>query len=200
VVGQVLGIDQGWGLFAPAPGKIHGWYTVAGIQFDGKEVDLLRGGGPVAEQKPRLLSATFSNGRWRKLMMNLPGELTMIVQEAREGSQSAAEELRERLPEGVRPQFAEWLREKDPERRAWHESRWRGALNANGIIEVGYPYLLNGYCRYVLQDWNSKHSGLEKIYRVRLCWMKERSVLPGPDGAAEAPPPVKRTYYYELPR
>jgi hypothetical protein len=69
-LGTVLGLDQGWGLFAPAPGRVSGWYYSVGTQRDGQRISL-PDGGPVDERKPELLSATFPNGRWRKLMMNL---------------------------------------------------------------------------------------------------------------------------------
>jgi hypothetical protein len=69
-LGTVLGMDQGWGLFAPRPGRDVGWHLVVGIQKDGTEVDLLTG-GPLDRDKPPLLAATYPNGRWRKMMMNL---------------------------------------------------------------------------------------------------------------------------------
>jgi hypothetical protein len=71
-LGTSLGLDQGWGLFAPSPGKIAGWYFAVGIQKDGNRVNLLKPGEPINEDKPELVSAMYSNGRWRKLMMNLP--------------------------------------------------------------------------------------------------------------------------------
>jgi hypothetical protein len=69
--GSVLGLEQGWGLFAPRPGKVVGWHLLVGTQKDGKKVDLLRDGAPVDRSKPELLAATYPNGRWRKLLMNL---------------------------------------------------------------------------------------------------------------------------------
>jgi hypothetical protein len=71
---MVLGLDQGWGMFAPRPGKEIGWHLVVGTQKDGKQVDVLTG-GPVNRAKPEMLAATYRNGRWRKLIMNLPSPM-----------------------------------------------------------------------------------------------------------------------------
>jgi hypothetical protein len=68
---SVLAFDQGWGLFAPGPGRQVGWAVAVGVQKDGTRVDLPRG-GPEDFSKPEFLSATYANGRWRKLLMNLP--------------------------------------------------------------------------------------------------------------------------------
>jgi hypothetical protein len=75
--GIALGLDQGWGLFAPRPGRAVGWHLVIGTRKDGTTIDLLRGGKVIdrdhlADYKPELLAATYPNGRWRKMMMNLP--------------------------------------------------------------------------------------------------------------------------------
>jgi hypothetical protein len=72
--GAALGIDQGWGLFAPRPGKYVGWYHAVGIREDGQRIDLLNGGVPIDDQskdcKPAFPAGAFANGRWRKLMQN----------------------------------------------------------------------------------------------------------------------------------
>jgi hypothetical protein len=73
-LGSALSIEQGWGLFAPAPGKLYGWFYVVGKRKDGQEVNVLSG-GPPDTSKPAYLSAWFPNGRWRKLMMNLPDDV-----------------------------------------------------------------------------------------------------------------------------
>jgi hypothetical protein len=76
--GIVMGLEQGWGLFAPKPGTDVGWHLVIGTRKDGTEIELLLlDGAPVdrndlASTKPKLLAATYPNGRWRKLVMNLP--------------------------------------------------------------------------------------------------------------------------------
>src|SRR5262249_8928304 len=72
---QTLGIDQGWGLFAPRPGRFGGWYFVVGIRPDGSRIDLLEGGRPVddstAQSRPALPAAAYANGRWRKLVTHV---------------------------------------------------------------------------------------------------------------------------------
>jgi hypothetical protein len=72
-LGTVLSLEQGWGLFAPFPGKVHGWVYVVGKRKDGEEIflPLEPGMPPLTDHKPPLLSAAFSNGRWRKLIMNV---------------------------------------------------------------------------------------------------------------------------------
>jgi hypothetical protein len=69
--GRALAFDQGWGLFAPAPGKVHGWYLAIGYQKNGQKVDALHGGA-LREERPELVSATYPTGRWRQLMMAMP--------------------------------------------------------------------------------------------------------------------------------
>jgi hypothetical protein len=69
-IGIVLGLEQGWGLFAPRPGKDVGWHLVIGTTVKGVEMDLITG-RPLDRSKPELLAATYANNRWRKLMMNL---------------------------------------------------------------------------------------------------------------------------------
>lgn len=75
--GMVTALEQGWGLFAPMPGRIYGWEVVVGIKKDGTQVALDKvrpghGGGPVVWEQPELQAATYPNGRWRKLLQNLP--------------------------------------------------------------------------------------------------------------------------------
>ena len=66
------GLRSGLGTVRPRPGKFVGWHLIVGTQEDGEQIDLFRGGAPLDRHKPELLAATFPNGRWRKLMMNLP--------------------------------------------------------------------------------------------------------------------------------
>jgi hypothetical protein len=70
-IGWVLGLDQNWGLFAPRPGRFAGWYVMVGTLADGTKVDLYNGEGPPGFTRPELVSATYANGRWRKLIINL---------------------------------------------------------------------------------------------------------------------------------
>ena len=70
-IGWTLGLEQGWGLFAPRPGRLSGWFVMVGTLADGTKVDLYNGGGPVDTTRPELISATYANGRWRKMITNL---------------------------------------------------------------------------------------------------------------------------------
>jgi hypothetical protein len=70
-VGQALGLEQFWGMFAPHPLDVGGWYVIVGELGNGNEVDLFRNGAVVTWQKPVLVSATYRNERWRKYLMNL---------------------------------------------------------------------------------------------------------------------------------
>jgi hypothetical protein len=81
-LGRVLALDQGWGLFAPAPGKVHGWYLAVGYQENGQTVDALHG-GPLREERPELVSATYPTGRWRQLMMAMPYDNELLANVAR---------------------------------------------------------------------------------------------------------------------
>ncbi|MFO0842945.1 MAG: HTTM domain-containing protein [Gemmataceae bacterium] len=106
--GSALGIDQGWGLFAPQPGRFVGWYVVAGQQQDGQEVDALHG-GPLRWEKPDFLTLAYQNGRWRKFTMNL-------------GATSTFPYL---LPGFTRHYFEEWNRHHDgPQRLKSIEVWW----------------------------------------------------------------------------
>jgi hypothetical protein len=66
-----LGLDQSWGLFAPAPGRWDGWYIVPARLKNGRVVDLYRDGAELTVDKPPLVSATYTNTRTRKHLMNL---------------------------------------------------------------------------------------------------------------------------------
>jgi hypothetical protein len=68
---MVMGLEQGWGMFAPRPGTEIAWHLVIGTQKDGTQIDVLTG-GPVNREKPEMLATTYRNGRWRKMIMNLP--------------------------------------------------------------------------------------------------------------------------------
>jgi hypothetical protein len=70
-LGQTLGLEQGWGVFAPRPSDYYGWYIIPAQLEDGSVVDLQRNGQPVTLDKPPLISATFINSRWRRYLDNL---------------------------------------------------------------------------------------------------------------------------------
>ncbi|MFO0880255.1 MAG: HTTM domain-containing protein [Gemmataceae bacterium] len=68
--GAAVGIEQGWGLFAPEPGRQAGWFIVVGYCKNGDEVDAYNG-GPLSWERPEFQTLTYESGRWRKMRMNL---------------------------------------------------------------------------------------------------------------------------------
>jgi hypothetical protein len=52
----------------PSPAKGDGWYVIPGKLQNRRVVDVLDNGEPVHWAKPYLISATFKNDHWRKLM------------------------------------------------------------------------------------------------------------------------------------
>lgn len=68
---RVLGLDQTWNMFTPRPPTKDGWYVIPGKLRDGTEIDLFQGGESVSWDKPKLISGTFRNMRWRKYIMAL---------------------------------------------------------------------------------------------------------------------------------
>ena len=70
-VGQVLRLDQRWGMFAPAPLRDDGWYVICGRLAAHHTVDLLHAGTSLAWRKPADVSAMYRNQRWRKYLMRL---------------------------------------------------------------------------------------------------------------------------------
>jgi hypothetical protein len=57
--GQMIRIDQNWGMFAPTVFKDDGWYVLDGTTLDGKHIDL-----------NRAVVSLFKNDRWRKYSEN----------------------------------------------------------------------------------------------------------------------------------
>lgn len=70
-LGTVTGLEQGWGLFAPRPTPMGGWHMAIGTLADGSTVELMRGTRPADHSKPPMLSTTYPNARWRKLIQCL---------------------------------------------------------------------------------------------------------------------------------
>lgn len=70
-IGKTFRLEQRWRLFAPHPAKTDGWYVIPGRLEDERKVDLFRQGRPVSWKRPKLISATFKNNRWRRYMRNL---------------------------------------------------------------------------------------------------------------------------------
>jgi hypothetical protein len=67
---NVLGVQQGWGMFAPRPGGASGWFVFVGVLEDGSVVDLETGAPPTWE-RPSNIAAAYHNARWRRLLMNM---------------------------------------------------------------------------------------------------------------------------------
>jgi hypothetical protein len=68
-----VGIDQSWGVYAPMPGRFHGWLVVDAELRDGTHVDLWPEGSHELtwERPPEPVSSAFINSRWRRYFMNL---------------------------------------------------------------------------------------------------------------------------------
>jgi hypothetical protein len=75
---HALGLQQGWGLFAPHPGADHGWLVIVGTLEDGRQFDLFRN-IPVTWEKPEFIAETYPSARWRQYIMHLsaagPGDM-----------------------------------------------------------------------------------------------------------------------------
>jgi hypothetical protein len=75
-LGYLLGLRQDWGVFAPNPTKMGGWYVIPGTLRSGQQVDLmaaavhndfeLREG--VSWEEPENISETLKNKYWRKYL------------------------------------------------------------------------------------------------------------------------------------
>ncbi len=65
-LGNLVGLDQVWEMFAPFPAKDDGWYVIPGTLKGGRQVDLYRKGAPIDWRKPFSIAQTIKNDRWRK--------------------------------------------------------------------------------------------------------------------------------------
>lgn len=65
-----LYVNQRWDMFAPYPIRNDGWFVIPGQFEDGTEIDLWTQ-KTVTFEKPALVSASFPNSEWRKIMVNL---------------------------------------------------------------------------------------------------------------------------------
>ena len=64
VSGQLLGLDQYWGLFAPEPGRAGGWFVIEGQLSNGTQIDLLTGQA-IDWSEPRS-SSIYPTQRWKR--------------------------------------------------------------------------------------------------------------------------------------
>jgi len=70
---EYVRLDQRWGMFAPYPLKVDGWYVLSGRQKNGKTTSLFFDGTSwqAPTDKPDDVSSMYPNQRWRKYLMNL---------------------------------------------------------------------------------------------------------------------------------
>jgi hypothetical protein len=61
-----LRLDQHWGLFAPYPRTVDGYFVVLGQKKNGDEIDFLTKDHKVTWEKPDDVSGSFETFRWRK--------------------------------------------------------------------------------------------------------------------------------------
>lgn len=236
--GAVTGLEQGWGLFAPEPGRLTGWYLVVGEKADGSEIDLLRDGAPVNWERPAFQTITYANGRWRKLMMNLsavvaypyllPGftrhyytEWNRHHEGANHVEAVAVYWMREYTvpPDEPRPEVEKVFlgRYRPQEPRPGETAGWalvvgtrkdgtqidllRGGMkvdwqnpNPEAAARVTSPwlpmlvsllssdassYMLPGFARYQLDEWNRQHKGADEVTAVEVVWVKGQGFVPG---------------------
>ena len=69
-IGPTFQINQYWGLFSPSPMKDDGWLVLSAITKGGEYFDLYTG-DELNWDKPKNVTKTFPNDRWRKYLMNL---------------------------------------------------------------------------------------------------------------------------------
>lgn len=73
---KFIGLNQNWGMFAPNPLKVDGWYVVQGTYVGETESEFLyeSNGITTTFEKPENVSSTFENSRWRKYLSNIQSE------------------------------------------------------------------------------------------------------------------------------
>ncbi|MEC9308195.1 MAG: DCC1-like thiol-disulfide oxidoreductase family protein [Chloroflexota bacterium] len=68
--GPMLRIYQEWHMFAPYPALGDGWYVIPGELRNGSTVDVYTR-KPITWEKPKDVSETYENNRWRKYLLTL---------------------------------------------------------------------------------------------------------------------------------
>lgn len=68
---RLLYIDQRWDMFAPYPIRGDGWFVIEGVFEDGTKMDLWNLRPDTSYEKPELVSATYRNSPWRKVMIHV---------------------------------------------------------------------------------------------------------------------------------
>lgn len=64
-IGNLVGLDQAWEMFAPFPAKDDGWYVIPAQLKNGRKIDLYTG-HEIDWSKPKYIALTIKNHRWRK--------------------------------------------------------------------------------------------------------------------------------------
>lgn len=70
-IGFTLGVNQNWGMFAPAVYKDDGWLIFETILANGDTIDLNRNNHKIDYQKPENAMSLVKNDRWRKYYEHL---------------------------------------------------------------------------------------------------------------------------------
>ena len=70
-LGNLLRIDQRWGMFTSSTGWFSGWFVVQGRLNDGSEVDVIRNSEKLSWEIPPALSADYKNRLWRRYLVNV---------------------------------------------------------------------------------------------------------------------------------
>ncbi len=65
---NTLNMKQRWDMFSPQPPKNDGWFVVAAYNKDGTVEDVFHPGEDIVWDRPAIISATYSNQRWRKYL------------------------------------------------------------------------------------------------------------------------------------
>lgn len=76
-IGRALRLEQTWNMFY-IPLKEDGWYVIPAELADGRVVDLFQSGAPLSWEKPKLVSDTYIDQRWRKYLSNVSGLRTAV--------------------------------------------------------------------------------------------------------------------------
>ena len=67
---ETLGLDQGFGMFAPDPQMDDGWFVIRGWEQNGRSVNVLTGASPATLAKPADVPATYIDQRWGSLFFD----------------------------------------------------------------------------------------------------------------------------------
>jgi hypothetical protein len=74
-VAQFVGLQQYWSVFAPRQSTpftlSDGWLVIPAVQRSGREIDLESHGRLLDWERPRVISSTFWNARWRHYFANM---------------------------------------------------------------------------------------------------------------------------------